>query len=192
VPTRRRAYTLLELLLVIAILALIASITIPSLDVLYGSFKTQAAADSVRGAWATARSRAMEESRAYRFAVVPGRGNFRIAPDDDSFWTGGDPPDDPENPSLIREDALPDKVHFDLAGGGSGPSPASGPDDSPLAVGSVDPGQWVTVAVFQPDGTALQDLEITFRCDGARPITLQLRALTGLTTVKPDDSGDRP
>src|SRR5947209_8598718 len=91
VPTRRRGYSLLEVILVVAVIALVAALFVPTLENLYNPYKTQEAADSVRAAWALARTHAMEEGRSYRFAVVPGRGNFRVAPDEDEFWTGSDP-----------------------------------------------------------------------------------------------------
>jgi prepilin-type N-terminal cleavage/methylation domain-containing protein len=189
---RRQGFTLLELMLVMAVIVLIAALCFPSLDSLLGAYKAQAAADSVRAAWASARVRAMDEGRAYRFAVVPGSGNYRVAPDDDSYWTGGDPPDqDPEHPALTLEDILPQQVRFEFQGAG-GDAPASSQGTSSQDVGSVDPGQWVPVAVFQPDGTAAADCEITFSGSSTRSITLQLRALTGLASVKPDQEDQRP
>src|SRR5690348_16660356 len=79
--TRRRAYTLFELLLVLALLIVMAAIAYPTLDSLYADFRLSSAADQVRACWAEGRAHAVEEGRPYRFAVVPERGNFRIAPD---------------------------------------------------------------------------------------------------------------
>src|SRR5438045_428621 len=85
---RRPSYTLLELVLVIALLGILTAISYPSLDSMYGHYQLTAATDMVRAGWASARSRALDEGRPYRFAVVPNQGNFRIAPDSSDFWSG--------------------------------------------------------------------------------------------------------
>ncbi|TMQ33677.1 MAG: prepilin-type N-terminal cleavage/methylation domain-containing protein [Planctomycetota bacterium] len=84
----RQGYTLFEVVLVLALLVLLAAITYPSLDAMYGDSKVTAAGDMVRGAWAEAQARAMDEGRAYRFAVIPNQGNYRVAPDSADFWSG--------------------------------------------------------------------------------------------------------
>src|SRR5437588_5623421 len=67
---RRPAFTLFELVLVMAILVMLAAVATPTLDSLYGTFRVTAAADSIRAAWADARTHAMNEGCAYRFSVV--------------------------------------------------------------------------------------------------------------------------
>src|SRR5215207_2493825 len=114
----RRGFTLLEVTLVMAVIVLMAAIALPSIEVMYGDVRLTAAADQIRGTWANARTKAIEEGRPYRFAVQPD-GKFRIAPDAGDFWTGGGgtPTDnteanDPDAPPLILEDALPKGVLF--------------------------------------------------------------------------------
>src|ERR1700756_3400429 len=85
----RRAYTLFELLLVLALLVLLAAIAYPTLDGVLATFRMTEAADMVRANWADARAYAMNEGRSYRFAVISGKGNFRVAPDSPEFWGGG-------------------------------------------------------------------------------------------------------
>lgn len=183
----RRAYTLLELLLVLAVLVIIAAIGYPMLDGMSAPYKVQGAVDATKAAWAQAHVHAMDEGRPYRFAVVPGRGNFRIGPDDDAYWSGGDPPDlNSDNPAYVFEDTLPTDVRFIFNGNGAGKT------DESFEVGKVGSGQWVPVVVFLPDGTASDDVQITFDCAAARSMTIQLRAITGTSTVLPQDhnSGD--
>src|SRR5713226_8115007 len=60
-------------------MVILAAIAYPSLDSLLGTFRMNAAADMVRANWADARAYAMNEGRAYRFAVISGKGNFRVA-----------------------------------------------------------------------------------------------------------------
>lgn len=182
--TPRGAYTLFELMLVIVLLVLLAAIAYPSLDSMMGTFRMNAAADMLRANWADARASAMNEGRAYRFAVVPGKGNFHVAPDNPDYWSGNDPaPPDPNNPPLVVDDSLPKGVRFatpdtyqtTLLDGG----------DSSLPAGSVDSGSWTTIVTFLPDGTTKEDVEIIFTGHGTRPLDIKLRALTGAVTVQP-------
>lgn len=166
----RKGYTLFELMLVLAMLVVLAAVAIPSMDSMSGTFRVTEAADMVRAKWALARSHAMNECRPYRFAVVPSRGNFRLAPDSSEFWAGGNPSGGSgssggDQPALVQEDSLPKGVRFSEGG-----NPAEG--------------GWQKVAVFLPDGRAENDVEITFTCQGALPVVLRLRALTGAVTVR--------
>jgi prepilin-type N-terminal cleavage/methylation domain-containing protein len=179
----RRAYTLTELLLVVALLVLLAAIAWPTLDGLLATFRMREAADMVRACWADARAHAMNEGQAYRFSVLPGKGNFRVAPDSPDYWSGNDPtPSDPNNPPLFHDDVLPRGVRF------STPDTYQSADmggDSSQPAGSVDPGSWSTIVTFLPDGTANQDVEIVFTGAGARPLDVKLRGLTGAVSVQP-------
>jgi prepilin-type N-terminal cleavage/methylation domain-containing protein len=184
VRTSRGGYTLFELALVLVLLVLLAAIAYPSLDSLMSTFRMNAAADMLRANWADARAYAMNEGRAYRFSVVPGKGNFRVAPDSPDYWGGNDPsPADPNNPPLVVDDALPKGVRFATPDSFQSTSLEAG--DSSLPVGTVDAGSWTTIVTFLPDGTTKEDVEIIFTGSGARPLDIRLRALTGAVTVQP-------
>ncbi len=122
--------------------------------------------------------------RAYRFAVISGKGNFRVAPDSPEFWGGGDPPvADSNNPPLVVEDSLPRGVRFSTPDTYQTASiDQSG--DSALPPGSVDPGSWSAIVTFLPDGTTKEDVEIVFTGAGARPVDVKLRGLTGAVSVQ--------
>jgi Tfp pilus assembly protein FimT len=184
--SQRRSYTLLELVLVCAILVMVSALTFPSLDGMYGQYKMTAAIDTVRAAWSLAKAHALEEQQPYRFAVVPGQGNFRLAPDSGDYWGNGDPPapDDPDNPPAIVEDALPRGVVFAMDSNNSAP-PSDANADTSAQVGQVSSSDWSTTAVFLPDGTARDDVQIVFQVKGTRPMVIQLRAVTGVVSVKP-------
>ncbi len=182
---RRRAYTLFELVLVLVIVVVMAAIAYPSLDSMYASFRMTQAADQIRARWADARSHAMNEGQAYRFAVIPNKGNFRVAPDTPNYWAGGGEPaaSDPNNPPLVIDETLPKGVRFCTTDSWqSAASDAVG--DSSLPTGTIDPGSWSNAVTFLPDGTAKEDVEIVFTARGTRPIVLKLRALTGAVSVR--------
>jgi len=169
----RRGFTILELTLVLAVMLVVAAITVPSLEVMQGDTKLNAAADIVRGRWADARGRALEDGVAYRFAVIPQTGKFRVAPDSDDFWSGGggDAPQS-DNAPLVLEDSLPEGVVF--------------ADASDSGSGGGEGGDWQPVVAFLPDGTAARNVEVAFKARGTRTLTLRLRGLTGAVTRQRD------
>ena len=188
---QRRGFTLFELVLVMAILVILAAIAVPSLDGMLAYNKVQAAADQIRGAWAEAQARAINEGRAYRFSVVQNKGNFRVAPDSADFWTGSASTPDSGNPNdpkpLVLEQALPKGVRFAASDGPR--SDGFGLDaDSSDTPGNTDPGQYNTIATFLPDGRARENVEITFTARGTKPVMLKLRGVTGVVTGKTLDN----
>jgi prepilin-type N-terminal cleavage/methylation domain-containing protein len=181
--TRRRSgFTLLEVVLVMAIIIIFAAISYPAIDAMYAGARVEGASDAVRAAWADAAGHAVNEGRAYRFAIVPGKGNLRVAPDGAEFWNGegGTANADPDNPAYILQSSLPKGMVFPDE---SGNVPQVAVNDSSLPDDNVPVGSWVTWVTFLPDGTAQDDAEVFLQYPGTRPITLRLRALTGTTTV---------
>jgi prepilin-type N-terminal cleavage/methylation domain-containing protein len=187
---RNRGYTLLELMLVVAIIVVVAGMSLQSLPGMYAAFKDRAAADTVRGAWATARSHAIDDARPYRFAIIPNKGNFRVAPDSSDWWNGGDPSGgDGSNTATVLEGTLPKGIRFT-----QGDAMPDATDRSSTIVdgGDVNPSDWVRVATFMPDGTASEDVEISFRSGKGRPVVLRLRGLTGTVTSGASNSNSGP
>ena len=166
----RPGLTLLEVLLVMAIILCLAAIAYPTLSAMYGDVRVKAAADQVQGAWAEARANAIEGGRAYRFSVQPGTGQFRVAPDSPEFWDGSGGSQSQENdlPPHLEEGTLSGGITFDV------------PANLPAS------GEWTTVAVFNPDGTCQADTEITLKeaDDDGTPIVIRVRAMTGAITVR--------
>ncbi|MBX7102481.1 MAG: hypothetical protein K1X57_00265 [Gemmataceae bacterium] len=161
---RRGGFTILELSLVLAVIIVIAAISVPNIDAMYSDVKLSAAADLVRSRWAEARARAVEDGIPYRFAVTPNSGSFRVeleTPDEAAMSDGDTRP-------LSINDTLPGKVVFASADA-TGDNTADGMQ---------------TVAVFLPDGTARGDVEVVFKAGGTRGLVLKLRALTGAVTSK--------
>jgi prepilin-type N-terminal cleavage/methylation domain-containing protein len=186
-PRRRRAFTLLEMTLVMALIVILASLSYPAIGAMYAETRLQAGSDAVRAAWAEAQGHAVEEGRAYRFAIVPGKGNYRVAPDASEFWSGDGAAYDPENPSYILEDSLPKGMMFPDSGGRPMDVLVDDYSDTPADKEKVGTGQWVTYATFLPDGTSVEDVDLPLEYTGCRPLTLHLRSLTGTVTVQRGD-----
>jgi type II secretory pathway pseudopilin PulG len=166
---RRSGYTLLEVILVIALIIVALSLALPALEPMMDRTKLTAARDMVRGRWADMRAQAMLDGRSYRFAVTENTGRFRIAPDDNIYWTGNAPSEEDE-PPLIMEGELPTGVLFATSDGAFA-------DENATPTPGEDWG--VVVAIYKGDGTARDDAEVWFGKAGSRPLGLRLRALTG-------------
>jgi prepilin-type N-terminal cleavage/methylation domain-containing protein len=180
----RPAFTLLEVILVLAILLVLTAMLYPSVEGMYSGYRVTAAVDMVRAAWAEARSRAVNEGRNYRFSVR--QNSFRVEPESAEASTNNDDTSEP------LEDTLPKRVSFSI-------STQPGPNDQnqemgPGPINGSNSGSWTPVVTFLPDGSASDDVEITFSGPGLQPQTLKLRALTGtaVPVKKGSQGGGRP
>jgi prepilin-type N-terminal cleavage/methylation domain-containing protein len=180
---RRSAYTLFELMIVMALILILTAIAMPiALTKTHEDVKVTAAADVVRARWADCKAQAVEENRPYMFSVVPNSGKYRV----EAYrgvslvgsgliaGTGLDPADtgntSGDTTGFLIEDSLPAGVRF-----GTKEHPVN-PD------GSESDGAYVPIAVFLPEGGALDDVEIQFAAKGAKTVTLRLRSLTATTS----------
>jgi type II secretory pathway pseudopilin PulG len=180
----RSGFTLFEIVAVMTIIIIIGALATPLLlQSLYGDTKVKAAADMVRARWADCRAQAIEESRPYRFAVVPNSRKFKIEPFQGSLQNRDtaflNPEEVAADTGFRLEDTLPEGVRF---GTKDEPVNPDGPES--------ENGDYKTIAIFLPDGTAQEDVEITFGAKGSSSITIRLRAFTGsATTVRSKGDG---
>ncbi len=83
-PTATRAarggFTLLELMLVLAILAAISAIAVPRIADMFERQKLRGAAGSLRLVWDSARITAMRTGQAQVFNCLPGSGSYTVKP----------------------------------------------------------------------------------------------------------------
>jgi prepilin-type N-terminal cleavage/methylation domain-containing protein len=173
-PSRKRkAFTLFELLLVMAVLIILMAVAYPSVRGWFGDTNLRGGADDVLGAWAEARAHAIDEGVNYKFAVMYGTGRFKIGPDDNTHWQGSDDSKDTNETGgsgpLVLRKTLPEGIVFSSDG----------------TNGSPDANGWVVLINFLPDGTCRDDASIKIEADPReklRPITIRMRGLTG--TVK--------
>ncbi len=168
---RRAGFTIMELVLVVSLIVIVGAVSFPTFQSMVGGFRSQAAVDTVRGVWAQARAKAMNDGLPYRFSVVQGKGNYRLAPDVGEFWAGSAASatsNDPNNKPLVIEDALPNTVRFSTPSAAQAGERVGGSEDTTAPSGSIDVSSWNTVVVFLPDGTARDNAELVILTAGAR------------------------
>ncbi len=160
---RRSGFTLFEMVLVLLLVVVAASLASPLLDTLLHPNQVTAAIDAVTVNLEQARSRAIEEGRPFRFSIVEGGNTFRIEPDDAATNTDA---------GYTIDGELPESCLF--VENGTGVIEQS---SQPSA------GGLKSIAVFLPDGTARDNVDISFGRPGLVRATLRLRALTGSVSL---------
>lgn len=164
----RRGFTLLEILLVMAVLVILAAILGPTLTGLRGNLYQKGAADRLRGRIADARTMAMKEGTAHRLAVSSDGTRVRLAPDTLDFGsvTAGEP-----GPAAKAVEQPFERATVAVVAGGAEADTGDG---------------WVTVATFLADGTCREDnVTVEVREEPFPPIRLHIRGVTGAARVLP-------
>ena len=193
---RSRGITLLEMMIVLALLVIVAGLSMPAF---VGTIRTQrlrSAAESVRTEWMRAHIQAMKTGRIHVYRFQNGDRGFEIIP-----WVA---PDDALESSSMA-DAQPLSIAMATASGtsASGVELDDGPglpegvifvggdsqaDSRALSVeqaisGSAGTdGQWGPPILFYPDGSA-SDAYVIVANDRQQAVRIELRGLTGLAKV---------
>jgi len=168
----RSAFTLLELLIVLAIILIAASISVPVIQVMLDDARLQGATDMVRAKAAEARAYAMDTGKPWRVAYIPGTGVIQVAPDDSTEWAQTDTTV-MMKPELFREQ-LPQGIYL-----GTSPSDVIG-----ASATSSPGGSWQTIAIYSYDGSARDDSMTYYGKYGTSPMAMELRALTGSVAMR--------
>lgn len=167
---RRRGYTILELLVVVATLLILGSVAVPSIFGLQGDTRSKAAADLIRSRMNDARAKAMEDGRPYRLALSSDFLHLRLAPDATGSAAAPQGNDDGTG-DVVLEDNLPEGVTAQVL--------LSQDEQS-----TQDQAGWIRVATFLPDGTCKEDsIEVETVETGVTPFVIRLRGLTGAVSV---------
>ena len=172
-PLPRAGFTIIELVVVLAMLLLLAALTLPSFAGLRGNAKQKAAADIVRTRIANARTRAMETGVPHRLAISSDGSKSRLAPDVPEFATLAASRYAGTN-AAVNEDTL-DKATAGLSNADGTDSQGTSADD------------WKTIATFKPDGTCQEehDAIVSLHEDGFPPLRILIRGITGTARVLP-------
>jgi prepilin-type N-terminal cleavage/methylation domain-containing protein len=173
--TPRAGFTILELLVVLAMLLLLAALTLPSFAGLRGNSKQKAASDIVRTRIANARTRAMETGVPHRLAISADGKKIRLGPDVPDF----------ANLSASTLGNLNAAVNEDSLDADAG---LQNDDGAANNEGTAD--GWKTIATFKPDGTCVEDHAIvTLQEEGFPPLRIQIRGITGTARILPVQTG---
>ncbi len=177
----RRGYTLLELLVVLAVLLILGLAVSLTMEGNYANTRQKAAADLIRARIADARSRAIERGEWFRVAVSEDGTRLRVAPDTPQFATYA-ANEAPAFLATVTEDRFDKATAAVLADSGQEPA---------------RDGEWITIATLKPDGTCKEEqVLVEVREGDLAPIYIRVRGVTGTASVvrqpPPNLPGGRP
>ncbi len=179
----RRGLTLIEILLVLALLVIISAIAIPTLQGSFSRASLHSGGDVLRGAWAKARLAAMQSGQTHAFRYELNGERFQIAtlgamslPENNQL-VPVDPEETPNESGRVSlsQNQLPSGVTF-IGGDVSSSNQllAMQPD--------VGEGPWSSPILFYPDGTT-SDASLLLSNDREVTIRVTLRGLTGVASI---------
>ena len=168
----RSGFSLLEILMVLAVFVMISALAMPNIQRAYSSQQLRGAADSIRARFAKARVQAIESGDVYGFFYNPGQSDYFVAPMVQGFRS-------------IREGVSPQVRQYNLrnnltfaAGETSSDSRSTAAfENATEGFGAFRP------ILFYPDGTS-QDATILLQsADAGSFVQIELRGLTGTTSA---------
>ena len=178
----RAGFTLVEALVVLALLATVAAVVTPAALRVFEGYALKQSAEAVRDDLTRARLSAVQEGMEYHFRTEPGGARWVVIPGErEPVAPDGQPAYVP-----VRSGTLAAGVTFlsdapaELAGGALDPALFEGLPDAQALAGL----NWADPLVFLPDGTAERET-VTVADDGGRAMRVAVRALTGAATVGP-------
>jgi prepilin-type N-terminal cleavage/methylation domain-containing protein len=178
-----RGLTLVEVLLVLALLVVIGAVSAPLLEGSFSRAGLNSAGDVLRGAWAKARLAAMQSGQTYVFRFEPGGPRFQIVALNDLGLpeTSEMAPDAPDvqykavDMLRLPQARLPDGVIFSTA------DVATSNQLLATIPGAVE-GPWSNPILFHPDGTT-SDASLVLSNARQTTIRVTLRGLTGVSNT---------
>lgn len=180
---RRPAFTLIEVLLVLALLVIIGAMTMPVLTGTMARSNLRNAAEVIRTAWQRARLTAMETGQIHVFRCELNGRQFHVISMTELLEAGkgsvnfakAEEADDTETYRL-RFDRLSSGIMF--AGGQISPSPQLA-----SMYGSILGQEWSSPIVFQPDGTCNDATVLLTNEEKRWAIRVTIRGLTGTARI---------
>lgn len=165
---RRAGFTLLEVLVTMAVLIILGALIAPSIRALSGNSKSKAGADVVMARLSEARAAAIGQGRAYRVTLSPDGSQVQVSPEDPQQQA---PSGAAANPVFVTEQMPP----------GVKATPMPTPEEpQPTA----DSDGWLRVITYLPDGTCREEEAVVEVREGAAsPVRVRVRGLTGATCV---------
>ena len=179
----RRAFTLVEVVLVLVVLTLIAATTWPSLQRSLADHRLRNAADMIRADWARARAEAMASGVAQRFRYALDEQTYWIEPCEDLASSAGERLSTDEiaqasGSSESDRSRLPKDIAFVEGELVAESSEETWTDSTaPSENGESEP-----PIVFLPDGTC-SSARLVLQNEYDRGVTVKIRGLTAISTV---------
>jgi len=166
----RRGFTILEILVVLALLLILGAVVIPSISGVYGNTRQKVAADVVRARLADARALAMETGVSYRIAISADNTKIRVAPEGQEFAS-----------AAAGTGAMAKAIESTLEKATA--EREIDPDEPPSGA---DADGWHTIVTFLPDGTCKEDMVTVRVLEGQfPPLRIQVRGVTGGSRTLP-------
>jgi Tfp pilus assembly protein FimT len=195
-PPRRQAYTILELVAVLAVVIILSSVLVPAINSYYSNTRQKSTADLIRSRIVEARAKAMEQGVWYRVAINQDKTRIRVGPDGPDFSSLK--PGDSDAPNTkVTEDKFEEKVTAEVttdpdnsalgeqSGGQSSNGQSSGSSQSSNGSvltngGTAVDGEWITVITVGPEGICKEDFStVTVKEAKFQPLLVQVRGIVG-------------
>jgi hypothetical protein len=188
---RRGAFTIFEMILVLAVLATIIGLLWPALDNLHTEYRLRQGGALVQARMAGARVHAVDWGVPYQFRYEPGGQRFLVLPFDQQLLSGqSQATGSGRKPPRVAGTLPSAQASFDATGTGASaaqPVPAewlAGLPDAENFSGVA----WSAPILFYPDGSA-GTARIVIRDTKSRIVTVSVRALTGSVSVSKIENG---
>jgi len=189
-PRSRGGMTLMEVMLVLALLVIIGAISAPLLEGSFTRARLQHGGDLVRAAWTRARLAAAEAGTTYVFRFEQNGSRYQVITLADlslpeASLLAPDIAGERDAADILRlgESRLPEGVVFSSA------NIAASAQVAALLGDAVNIG-WSTPILFRPDGTT-SDARVVLTNEQQQTISVTLRGLTGVSRVS-DETSEAP
>lgn len=193
---KRGGYTLVEMLLVVAVIGTLAAMTWPSVLRMQADHDLSSAAEQVRMQLAAARTKAIKSGVKYQFVHEPKGRNFAVIPlepepqqQQSTSGGGTSAVSSASNAQKNSSGELPAKLTF-VPLNATSTLPLPSQTLSAMAFQGLDNAgtlasiSWSEPLVFAPDGSAM-DAVVTIGDNRGQRIDLTVRGLTGATATGP-------
>ncbi len=175
----RSAFTLIELLLVLAVLIVVVGLATPSINRMFQRTALDRGADRLRAAMGEARVKAIRDGDVYAVFLSRGGNWFDVGPFANSQNQISRANRDQENARVqgnsgFEDNLLPRGVNFTVS------ETLSDSRAAELLAGTGSGGRGLQQVLFYPDGTS-QDASIVLQNETGGIVEVQLRGLTGLS-----------
>jgi type II secretory pathway pseudopilin PulG len=172
--------TLLEVLLVLAMLVVLAAVAWPALEPALASVELRKSAERIRVEWNRARVEALTKGNTVLFRYEPGSNRYCLEHQaEPEFLPGaavGDVGGRVDAGDQLPEYLLPERISF--VGGEVSDTAV----DETGTIASVAGGEWADPVVFYPDGST-SNAKLVLQNERNQCIEITLRGLTGVVSV---------